>query len=577
MSGFDYDVIVVGSGFGGSVAALRATEKGYRVGVMEAGRRWLDEDIPTTSWDVRKFLWQPELGMYGIQKMAVLDDVLILSGAGVGGGSHVYGNTLFVPPKQFFEAPEWSHITDWSEELAPAVDQASRMLGVERVPYMLTDFDRNMKAVAEDMGVGHSFNRAPVGVYFGSPGEEVEDPYFGGVGPRRTGCINCGDCMIGCGRNAKNKLTVNYLYLAEKFGARVHELHEVHEVVPLEGGGFEVRARHPGWMQRAFKRDRHVYTAEQVIVAAHAYGSAKLLHHMQYDGTLPGLSTELGRRARTNSEQLLSVTIPYEDWKRDPERVHITPGSVSITSGVWPDPYTSIEPVYYGRGSNLMAFMFTFHQQGAQDHPTREWLKKLVTSPGEVLKFDDPRHWSERMAVMLCMQTSDTSIDLFWKNGMLRSKPGPGTPPAAHIPVVEEYVDRLATRMGADQGALAFEVLDRTASAHFIGGMSIAESPDDGVVDPYQRVFGHPGLHVMDGSVMPANPGVNPSLLITALAERAMSLWPDKGEPDPRPPLGSGYERIAPVLPRRPIVPAGVPGELRLDARAADIIPEYPY
>ncbi|MEV6279662.1 GMC family oxidoreductase [Nocardia sp. NPDC051832] len=572
-----YDVIVIGSGFGGSVAAMRAVEKGYRVGVLEAGRRWPDDRIPKTSWNLRGFLWQPELGLYGIQKLSVLDDVFVLSGAGVGGGSHVYGNTLYVPPQQFFDAPEWAGITDWADELAPAIDQAKRMLGVVRVPFLPTDVDRLMRESAEDLGVGHTFNRAPVGVYFGRPGEEADDPYFGGVGPRRTGCVNCGNCMIGCGRDAKNKLTVNYLYLAEKFGATIHELHEARELRPLQGGGFEVHTRHPGWMHHAVRRESAVFTADQVVVAAHAYGTAKLLLHMQDRGPLRDLSAHAGQRARTNSEQLLSVTLPYRKWKRDPERIHITPGSVSITSGVWPDPYTSIEPVYYGVGSNLMAFLMAYHQRGEQTHPLRGLLKTLVRSPRQVLQFADARHWSERMAVMLCMQTTDTSIDLYWHNGMLRSRPGTGTPPSVHIPAVEKYVDNLAARMGAEQGALAFEAINKVASAHFIGGMPIADSAGNGAVDPYQRVFGYPGLHVMDGSVMPANPGVNPSLLITALAERAMSLWPNKGDDDQRPPLGSGYERTAPIPPHRPIVPAGAPGELRLDAAKCDVIPEYPY
>lgn len=577
MPAFDYDVIVIGSGFGGSVAALRATEKGYRVGVMESGKRWPDDQIPTTSWDIRKFVWQPEAEMFGIQRMEFLDDVLVLSGAGVGGGSHVYGNTLYVPPQQFFDAPEWAGITDWASELAPCIDQASRMLGVMRVPYMPTDVDRHMRQVAIDMGHGDTFNRAPVGVYFGSPDVEADDPYFGGVGPRRRGCISCGNCMIGCGRNAKNKLTVNYLYLAESRGATVHELNEVYQLTLLEDGGFEVLTRHPGWAQRAVHLHHHRYTAEQVVVAAHAYGSAKLLHHMRHEGTLTGLSDQLGQRARTNSEQLLNVSRPFGAWKRAPEKLHITPGSVSITSGVWPDPQTSIEPVYYGVGSDVMAFLLTYHQHGDQKHPTRGWLSELVEHPSKVLGHDDARHWSERMAVLLCMQTTDTSIELYWKDGMLRSRQGSGTAPSVHIPVVEEFADRLAERMGGEQGALLFEVVDRTASAHFIGGMPIAETTEDGVVDPYQRVFGQPGLHVMDGSVMPANPGVNPSLLITSLAERAMSLWPNKGDADARPPLGSGYTAVAPVMPHQPIVPAGAPGELRLDARKADIIPEYPY
>jgi cholesterol oxidase len=576
MASFDYDVVIIGSGFGGSVAALRAAEKGYRVGVMESGRRWRDEDIPKTQWDLPHFLWFPASELYGIQRIEYLDDVLILSGAGVGGGSHVYANTLYVPPEQFFDAPEWGSITDWADELAPCLDQATRMLGVVRYPYMPTDVDRVLQEVATEMGRGETFNRAPVGVYFGSPGVEADDPYFGGVGPRRTGCISCGNCNIGCGHNAKNKLTTNYLYLAEKLGAEVHELHEVYDLAPLDGGGFEVHARHPGWAQRAVNPQHHTYTAEQVIVTAHAYGSAKLLHHMQHTGRLRGLSGELGKRARTNSEQLLAVTRTHGEWKRDPEKTHITPGSVAITSGVWPDAETSIEPTIWGVGSDLFAFLVTQHQHGEQMHPTASWLKQLITHPGQVLSFDDARHWSERTVIMLCMQTSDTSIDLYWDDGLLRSRHGATRPPV-HIPVIEDFVDQVARKLDSGEGALLFEAINRNASAHFVGGIPIGESIESGAVDPYLRLFGQPGLHVMDGSVMPANPGVNPSLMITALAERAMSLWPNKGETDTRPPLGSGYERVDPVMPHRPFVPAGAPGELRLDARKSDVIPAYPY
>jgi len=576
-NGLDYDVIVIGSGFGGSVAAMRAAEKGYRVAVMESGKRWKDEDLPETSWDIHKFLWQPEVEMYGIQRLEYLDDVFVLCGAGVGGGSHVYANTLYTPPKRFFEAKEWSQITDWADELAPFIDQAKRMLGVVRVPYMDTQVDRLCRDVAAEMGVPKSYNRAPVGVYFGSPGVEAEDPYFGGVGPQRRGCVSCGNCMVGCGRDSKNKLTVNYLYLAEKFGAEIHELHEVYELKPLPGGGFEVYTRHPGWMQRAAHLDKDRYTAAQVVVSAHAYGSAKLLHHMRHRGILPGLSDQLGQLARTNSEQLLAQKIPYSVWKKDPERLHITPGSVSITSGVWPDAQTSIEPVYYGVGSNLMALLFTWHQEGDQRHPTFNWLKEFAEHPLKVLGIDDARHWSERMMVMLCMQASDTAIELYWKDDMLHSRRGESAPPPQHIPVVEEFADRLSKKMHAEETAMWFEVVNKTASAHFIGGMPIAETTDRGVVDPYQRVFGYPGLHVMDGSVMPANPGVNPSLMITALAERAMALWPHKGEADPRPSLGSGYKRVKPVIPRKPIVPAGAPAEFRLNATKEDVIPLYPY
>ena len=398
------------------------------------------------------------------------------------------------------------------------------MLGVVRYPYMPTDADRALQEAAIEMGRAETFNKAPVGVYFGTPGVEADDPYFGGVGPRRTGCISCGNCNIGCGHNAKNKLTTNYLYLAEALGAKVHELHEVHDLVPLAGGGFEVHARHPGWAQRAGHLHRHTYTAEQVIVAAHAVGSAKLLHHMKHKGRLTGLSSQLGQRARTNSEQILYITRSHGAWKRDPEKVHITPGSISITSAVWPDAKTSIEPTYWGVGSNLFALLGTYHQHGEQTHPTASWLKELIRHPGEMLSLDDPRHWSERSFVALCMQTTDTSIELYWHDGLLRSRPS-GTPPQVHSPVIEEFVDRWAQKLDSGQGALLTEVINRNASAHFVGGIPIGEDRESGAVDPYLRLFGQPGLHVIDGSVMPANPGVNPSLMITALAERAMALW----------------------------------------------------
>ena len=433
MATFDYDVVIIGSGFGGSVAALRAAEKGYRVGVMESGRRWSDEDIPKTQWHLPDFLWFPAAELYGIQRVEYLDDVLVLSGAGVGGGSHVYANTLYVPPKQFFDAPEWASITDWADELAPHIDQATRMLGVVRYPYMPTDVDRVMQQRRGRDGTRRRRStRRRSASTSGRPGVEADDPYFGGVGPRRTGCISCGKCNIGCGHNAKNKLTTNYLYLAEKLGVEIHELHEVYDLVPLDGGGFEVHTRHPGWAQRAAHLHHHTYTAEQVIVAAHAYGSSKLLLHMQHKGRLTGLSSELGKRARTNSEQLLAITRTHGEWKRDPEQIRLTPGSVSITSGVWPDPSTSIEPVYWGVGNDLFAFLVTYHEHGEQKHPTAAWIKELIEHPTEVLSFDDPRHWSERTVIMLCSQTTDTSIELYWHDDRLREPARRHTSRRAH-------------------------------------------------------------------------------------------------------------------------------------------------
>ena len=568
--------LIIGSGFGGSVAALRAAEKGYRVGVMESGRRWKDEDIPKTQWDLAHFVWFPAAELYGVQRIEYLDDVLVLSGAGVGGGSHVYASTMYVPPKQFFDAKEWAGITDWADELAPYFDQAARMFGVVRYPYMPTDVDRAIKQVANDIGRGETHNKAPLAVYFGTPGVEADDPYFGGVGPRRTGCISCGNCNNGCGHNAKNKLTTNYLYLAEKLGARVHDMHEVFDLVPLEGGGFEVHARHPGWAQRAGHLHHNTYTAEQVIVAAHAYGSAKLLHHMQHKGRLTGLSSELGKRARTNSEQLLYITRTHAEWERDRERIHIMPGSVTITSGTWPDPVTSIEPTYWGLGSNVFAFLGTYHQHGEQKHSFESWLKEILKHPSEEILPADPRHWSERSFVALCSQTTDTSIELYWHDGLLHSKPS-GTPPSVHVPAIEDFVDRVATQLGAHEAALATEVINRNASAHFVGGIPIGESSRD-----------------RRGRPLPAN--VRPAGPARHGRERdAGQSWREPVALDHRP-RRTRDVALARTRASKTSAAAGLrlrahrpghaaprvrarrrPGELRLDANEADVIPAYPY
>lgn len=572
MSGFDYDVIIVGSGFGGSVAAMRATEKGYRVGVMEAGRRFLESDIPKSSWDVKKFVWQPELELFGMQRVEFLDDVLVLSGAGVGGGSQTYANTLYVPPVEVWDNPLASDITDWASELSPHYDQAQRMLGVVRGPYMDSDSDRMIREVAIEMGREQMFSRPPMGIYFGTPGVEVDDPYFGGVGPRRTGCINCGNCMIGCGHGAKNKVTENYLFLAEKYGADVHEFHEVRKVEPLPDGGYQVSTYHPG-LRRLFGRDRH-YTAEQVIVSAHAYGTGKLLAHMKHEGVLPHLSDRLGRYARTNSESLLSIYRTVKEYEEHPERFHITPSAASVTGCISPDDNSLLGPVKYGVGSDIMALLYTYHDQSGDPHHFRQWLKHLVEHPRETFQADATSHWAQRNVNLLCMEDLDNHIDLYWHDGMLRSKHDPGQEMPAVQPIVNETANRIAEKMGGRVAGEVFEVGGRSASAHFMGGVLPGDNAERGVTDPYSRLFGHPGLHVMDGSNIPVNLGRNPSLTIAAMAERAMSFWPNKGDVDTRPPLGSGYERIAGVMPHRPFVPAGAPGELRWDvANAADPAP----
>ena len=554
---YDYDVAVVGSGFGGSVAALRLTEKGYRVGVLEAGARFDDASYAETSWELRRFLFAPWLRCYGIQRIDLLKDCLILSGAGVGGGSLVYANTLYEPLEPFYRDPQWSAITDWRAELAPAYEQAKRMLGVVDNP-LRTPSDDVMRQVADDMGVGHTFHPTPVGVFFGSPGEEVDDPYFGGAGPRRSGCIGCGGCMTGCRYNAKNTLVKNYLYLAEQAGAVVHPLTTARAVRPLPDGGYAVDTRRTDAWRATTRR----FTAEQVVFAAGALGTQQLLHRMRDEGVLPNLSSRLGVLTRTNSESILGAVAKDRG-------VDFTQG-IAITSSFHPDEHTHIEPVRYGKGSNAMAFLQTVLTDGAGPAPRwRVWLKQLWLERKNARRMYDVRHWSERTVIALVMQNLDNSITTYTKRSMsgrrrLTSRQGHGAPNPTWIPVANEAVRKMAQAVDGIPGGTIGEPFNRPLTAHFIGGCVIGDSPSAGVVDPYQRVYGHPGLHVLDGSAISANLGVNPALTITAQAERAMWMWPNHGEPDPRPALGSAYERVQPVAPTNPAVPAHAVGSLRL-------------
>ncbi|MGZ4495821.1 MAG: GMC family oxidoreductase N-terminal domain-containing protein [Nocardioides sp.] len=565
MVDFDFDVLVVGSGFGGSVSALRLTEKGYRVGVLEAGARFEDKDFASTSFDVRRFLFRPEVGCYGIQRIDALKDSLILSGAGVGGGSLVYANTLYEPLRAFYEDPQWRDITDWRDELAPFYDQAKRMLGVVENP-LRTPSDEVMEKVANDMGVGETFHPTPVGVFFGGPeaaqGETVADPYFGGAGPDRTACIGCGECMTGCRHNAKNTLVKNYLYLAESKGATVLPLTTVTRVRPREGGGYDVTVRYTKAKARRRALTRTL-TAEQVVFSASALGTQRLLHRMRDEGHLPRISGRLGFLSRTNSESILGAIAP--DTKVDYSQ------GVAITSSFHPDEFTHIEPVRYGKGSNVMSFLQTVLTDDDGGQPRwKVWLKEMWREKASVLDLYDVKHWSERTVIALVMQSLDNSITTYTKTNPLTgrrhvtSKQGHGRPNPTWIPVGNDAVRRMASVLGGKAGGSIGEPFNRPLTAHFIGGCTIGESVETGVIDPYQRMFEYPGLHVVDGSAISANLGVNPSLTITAQAERAMAFWPNKGEADPRPELGSGYRRIAPVAPREPAVPAAAPGALRL-------------
>ena len=551
-----YDVLVIGSGFGGSVAALRLTEKGYKVGVLEAGRRFSEDDLPKTSWRLRKYVWAPALGLYGVQRMHLLPDVLVMAGAGVGGGSLNYANTLYKPPTPFFTDAQWGHIDDWEAELSPYYDQAARMLGVRPNP-TTSPADKVMREVAEEMGAGETFVTTPVGVFFDEPGKTVPDPYFGGAGPDRTGCTECGSCMTGCRVGAKNTLVKNYLYLAEKAGATIHALTTVTRVVPRSGGGYEVHTRSTD----GFRKRRAVFTADDVVVAAGTYGTARLLLASRETGDLPNLSDMLGTVVRTNSEAVLAATARSRD-------VDYT-GGVAITSSFHPDDHTHIEPVRYGKGSNLIGMIQALLVDGGGRLPRLlKFFGVAARNPGAFLRGLSVRNWSERTVIALVMQTEDNSLELKTRRTPfgrgLTSKQGPGTPPPEWIPVGHEAIRRIAKKIGGDPGGSIVDLVNIPMTAHFLGGCAIGDSAECGVVDPYLRVYGHEGLHVVDGSAVSANLGVNPSLTITAQAERAMALWPNKGEADSRPPLGAGYRSVAPVPPVAPTVPAEAPAALRL-------------
>jgi cholesterol oxidase len=570
MESLDYDVVVIGSGFGGSVSALRLTEKGYRVGVLEAGRRFADDEYAKTSWRIRRYLWAPALGCFGIMRLTLLRNVLIASGSGVGGGSLVYANTLYEPLSAFYRDPQWADITDWQAELAPYYEQAKKMLGAN-VYAGTTPADEQMRTVARQMGVEDTFHPTSVGVFFGgtddAPGDTVADPYFGGAGPDRAACINCGECMTGCRHNAKNTLVKNYLHLAEANGAVIHPLTTVTDVRPRAGGGYDLTTVRTG---RWLRREKKVVTAEHVIFAAASLGTQRLLHRCRDGGSLPKISPRLGELSRTNSEAVLSA--------RTRDKNADFSSGVSITSSFHPDEVTHVEPVRYGKGSNLLALMNAPLSDG--DRGPR-WLASLrvyaTLGPRNIFRLHNPRKWSQQSIIVLVMQSVNNSLTTITRRGLfgrrMTSKQGIGEPNPNWIPKAHEVTRQLAENINGIAGGSTGDLVNIPLTAHFIGGCPIGTSADDGVIDPYQRMYGYEGLHVADGSAISANLGVNPSLTITAQAERAMALWPNKGQPDTRPALGGGYAPIAPHAPANPSVPAHAPAALLLPMpgiRAAD-------
>ncbi len=543
-----YDVLVIGSGFGGSVTALRLTEKGYRVGVLETGRRWSDADFEAQG--SRDILWAPRLRMFGPMRLSMLGEISLFSAVGVGGGSLIYANTLYEPHDAFFTDPSWSHITDWRAELAPYYEQARRMLGVTTNP-RLWPADDLLREVADDLGAGATFQPTDVGVLFdeSAPGREVPDPFFGGAGPARNACVHCARCTSGCPFNAKNTLPKNYLHLAEQAGAEVHELTEVVDVQPRSTGGFVVSARRPGRRRGAVRE----FSADQVVFSAAARGTQQLLHQLRENGSLPELSPRLGELARSNSEAIVNVLA------RTP--MGFSQG-VTITSSFHPEPHTHVEICRSNAVQDKGALMNVPLVDGGPRR-LRRFVAEQVRHPGALLRTRRLKDSSERTLSLLVMQSLDNSLTSYLRRGRLRTRHGSGAPNPSWIPVAHDVVRRFASKIGADTTSLASDLVGTPATAHYVGGAVIGEARDAGVVDPYHRVHGYEGLHVIDGSTIGANLGVNPSLTITAMAERAAALWPNRGEADPRPAAGETYRHVDPVAPRTPAVPSSAPAALR--------------
>lgn len=520
-----YDFIIIGSGFGGSVSALRLAQKGYRVAVLESGRRWRDEDFPRTNWQLNKFLWMPALKCFGIQRLNLLKDVLILSGAGVGGGSLVYANTLYVPPERFFEHPIIARLGGKSA-LMPYYQLAQKMLGVTPNP-RLWESDQQLRATAAEFGAADTFQPTPVGVYFGPEGERAADPYFLGEGPERTGCTHCGACMVGCRVGAKNTLVKNYLWLAEKLGVEILPETQVEAVIPLSSDGsqgYTIQTRSPTGQQPP----RSFY-CQGVIFSAGVLGTLKLLLQMKASGHLPRLSAQLGARVRTNSEAILGVISrnPAVDYSQ----------GVAITSSVYPDADSHIEPVRYPAGSDAMGLLATLLTDGGGRVPRQlRFLFNILRHPLDFLRTLSPRGFARQSVILLFMQTLDNSLRIrlkprwVWPPGAwLTSEPEAGTKAPSYIPLANAFARSMARRMGAFPCSAINEVLlDIPTTAHILGGCAMGNSPEEGVIDLQNRVYGYQNLWVCDGSMIPANLGVNPSLTITSLSELAMSRIPVK-------------------------------------------------
>lgn len=536
-----YDYVIIGSGFGGSVSAWRLTEKGYRVLVIERGKRFNAEDFPKNNWNIFKYLWIPKLRCFGFQGLFFFKDMWLLNGSGVGGGSLVYASTHRMPPDEFFLAEEWCHLADWMGELKPYYEVANRMLGTAANP-RFWPADHALAEIAGELGRSDTFETTPVGIYFGEPGVTVPDPYFDGDGPTRTGCIHCGGCMVGCKHNAKNTLDKNYLFLAEKFGAEVLPESDVFDIRPLYGRQYD-DARYEVAYERitdwAFKRQGRV-RARNVIVAGGVVGTVDLLLRCRDEtGSLPLLSSQVGRSVRSNTEALMGVTA--RDTGRDYSQ------GVAISSHFWVDDMTSVEPVRYPPGSSFMRNLIwpaSAHSSKGFSHSLLESLKVLVRQPMDFVHTRLKPAWAERDTVLLIMQTLQTKMSFrrerspwtLWRRGLVTER-DPNQPIPAVVEEGKKVAERFADKVDGVPWMGFNDLLNIPNTAHILGGCTMGLSDDDGVINDRHEVFNYPGLYVADGSAVPACLGVNPSLTIAAMTERMAGFIPPKGEAPPVVPL----------------------------------------
>ncbi|WP_342375123.1 GMC oxidoreductase [Myxococcus stipitatus] len=531
----DCDWLIIGSGFGGSASALRLTEKGYRVVMLEKGRRLGAADFPKTNWNLKRWMWMPRLGWRGLFKMTFFRHVTVLSGVGVGGGSLVYANTLPVPKDDFFEAPSWGHLASWKQELSEHYLTARRMLGATVNP-LITEPDRVLQQVGQDLG-RTDFQPTTVAVYFGEPGVTVKDPYFGGEGPDRTGCIACGGCMLGCRHGAKNTLDRNYLYLAEKRGLSLHADTEATWVRPLPGGGYEVEARQgSGWLPRRKRR----FLARNVIFAGGVLGTLDLLLRLkEHPEGLPRLSERLGDGVRTNSEALIGIISGRKE-------LDLSKG-IAIGSILHTDERSHLEPVRYPSGSGFFRLLMAPQVRGARMlSRVARLVGLLARHPLRFLKAWFVPNFARRSVVLLYMRTLEGHLRMRRGRGLstglrkgLVTGLQAGPAPTANMPEAFDLARRVSDKLDGYPMTLVSEtVLGIPTTAHILGGCCMGDSAETGVIDHRHRVFGYEGLYVVDGSAVSANPGVNPSLTITALAERAMAFIPRAREVDEEAPSG---------------------------------------